>query len=240
MSRLFASSGSDKLIVATTALTAAPLTIAAWFRCSQVSANQFIAGIFDTGAASVGFAIAALGAVSGDPFSAMANTTQANTSPGYSSGVWHHGCGVFTSSTSRDSYIDGGSVGSSVTDITPTSVDTLAIGVRNDTTPDGFFDGDIAEVGFWSSALSAANVTALAKGFCPALVSPSTLVFHWHLTRLLVDNWGGLTLTATNTTVSAQAPKIKLARGPVMYPAFTAAGGSVPLYFNHYQSLRSQ
>jgi hypothetical protein len=64
--------------------------------------------------------------------------------------------------------------------------------------------GQIAEVGIWNAALTAAEVASLAKGMTCDKVRPQNLVFYAPLVRDLNDQKGGLTITNNNgATVAA-------------------------------------
>lgn len=70
------------------------------------------------------------------------------------------------------------------------------------------FDGDIAEVGVWNVALTAAEIASLADGMTCDKVRPQSLVFYAPLVRDLQDVRGGLTITNTNTATVANHPRV--------------------------------
>ena len=71
-----------------------------------------------------------------------------------------------------------------------------------------YMNGQIAEVGIWNAALTAAEVASLAKGMTCDKVRPQNLVFYAPLVRNLVDVKGGLTITNNNTATVAAHPRV--------------------------------
>jgi hypothetical protein len=68
--------------------------------------------------------------------------------------------------------------------------------------------GQIAEVGIWNVALTAAEIASLADGMTCDKVRPQSLVFYAPLVRDLQDVRGGLTITNNNTATVANHPRI--------------------------------
>ncbi len=71
-----------------------------------------------------------------------------------------------------------------------------------------YFDGDIAEVGIWNVALTAAEIASLADGFTCDRVRPQSLVFYAPLIRDLHDIARGLAITNNNTATVANHPRV--------------------------------
>lgn len=121
------------------------------------------------------------------------------------SNAWCHCAGVFTSSTSRQSFLDGVASTANTTNLTPSGLTNTTIGTYTNP-PDGVFNnywqGRIAEVGIWNVALTADEITSLSKGISPALIRRQSLVFYSPLVRDISDIRGGLTLTINGTTVT--------------------------------------
>ena len=69
-------------------------------------------------------------------------------------------------------------------------------------------NGDLAEVGIWNAALTAAEIASLAKGMTCDKVRPQSLVFYAPLIRNLQDVRGGLTITNHNTATVANHPRV--------------------------------
>jgi hypothetical protein len=213
MSRLFTSASSEYLTAASTPVTAVPLTMACWFRSSSATLFQGLMTVGQAGA-NEAFRIAAAGNTAGDPIrivSVGSGTTRfADSSTGYSANVWAHACGVFTSTTSRAVYINGGSAGTNVQSSTPTGLNQVEIGRVDGTSPGSYMEGRIAEAGLWNVALDVNEIAALARGISPRSVRPGSLVGYWPI-------WGihspeidlvpaGRTLTVTGTSKADHAP----------------------------------
>jgi hypothetical protein len=184
-----------------TAVTSAPVTIAAWFKTDTVAISQWIGGLSDTANNNdfmlIGLVSANLTVIAGD-----AGGNNSSTKSGATANTWMHAAGVFASTTSRTAYLDGVAGTAETTLRTPASIDTFAIAAHKDNIPDTFFSGLIAEVGVWNAALDAAEINALAKGFSPKLIRPSALVAYYpHMNNAsYVDMWKNkLDLTAVNT-----------------------------------------
>ena len=68
--------------------------------------------------------------------------------------------------------------------------------------------GQIAEVGIWNVALTAAEIASLSKGMTCDKVRPESLVFYAPLVRDLIDAKGGLAITNNNGATVAPHPRI--------------------------------
>jgi hypothetical protein len=214
-------SGTNQYLqVGSAIVTSAPLTMACWFNCDSVDLTGCLVSVTNSGIAGniTRFALFARGAVAGDPVSVIASDiTNTNgisdTTAGYTTGKWHHGCGVFTSTTSRSVYIDGGNSGTNTTSITPSLLDRTNIGVQflqsaGGTSGISFMDGLIAEVGIWNAALTAAEIASIAKGMTCDKVRPQSLVFYAPLVRDITDQKGGLAITNNNGATVANHPRV--------------------------------
>jgi hypothetical protein len=123
---------------------------------------------------------------------------------------WCHLCGVIESNSSRKVYLDGTEVGSNTTSIsTQDAANSILIGARSNSGSIGnYFSGDIAEVGIWNVALTAAEIASLAKGMTCDKVRPQSLVFYAPLVRDLIDAKSGLALTNNNGATVANHPRV--------------------------------
>ena len=86
----------------------------------------------------------------------------------------------------------------------------LSIG-RNPTTTvsnRNSWSGNLAEVGIWNTAITAAEVASLAKGMTCDKIRPQNLVFYAPLVRNLIDQKGGLTITNNNGATVASHPRV--------------------------------
>ncbi len=191
-------------------VTAVPLTMACFFNNDNATANRRMLCLVKD--ANTGFYLEASGFIGGDPVSAVSDnggaTVRASTTTGYTVGTWHHCCGVFTSSTSRTAYINGGSAGTNTTSNTPAAPTGTSVGAMYTGSLTSPFDGRIAEPAIWNVALNAAEVASLAKGVSPALIRPESLVFYPPLVRDLTELVGGTSLTAANSPTIAAHPRV--------------------------------
>lgn len=206
----FSGSGQN-LFSTSTPVTATPLTLACWMNKTAATTTGILTAIFWDGAGSwYAFYLAAGSAANGQKVGInLANNNSfgagANATTTYTTGTWHHACGVFTSSTSRTVYMDGGNSATDTSSVTPTNLNSVNIGAaRRQTVTDNYFDGSIAEVGIWDAALTQAEVGALADGMSPQLVRPQNLKVYVPLVRSTQDLKGLSFTTVGSPTVSAQ------------------------------------
>jgi hypothetical protein len=166
-----------------------PLTLACWFKADNVTSDGGLVymGRSTNNGDRVG--LATVGTTAGDPIVAQhidnnlahAGLGNAFSTTGFSAGVWHHACGVFTSSSSRTVYLDGGNSAINTDPQDAIAIDRTSIGNLERLTPALFFAGDIMEVGIWHAALTVREVISLARGFAPSLVRPTSLVCYLQL-----------------------------------------------------------
>ena len=199
--------GTNQRLSASAPVTAAPLTVACWFRAANVTHD----GSLITLVGSPGyFALVAEGTVGGDPVTISDNDTGpsaiARTTAGYSANTWTHACGVRNSTTSRTVYLNGGNSATNTSPKTPLNINACNIGSFNAGAL--FLNGQMAEVGIWNAALTAAEVASLAKGMTCDKVRPQNLVFYAPLVRDLIDQKGGLTITNNNGATVATHPRV--------------------------------
>ena len=237
MARDFDNGSSEYLEIDSAPVTAAPLTIAAWGNVDETWQSGVIASLVDASSGNDWFLVRTkyqsgpgeytcnVYARSSDGLPEVDSTTT------FAIGGWHHLCGVFASASSRSAYLDGGAKATITDTITPSGIDRTSIGRIGDSTPAGYFEGKIAEVGIWNAALTDAEVASLALGVSPLLVRPQSLVFYAPLIRDEDrDIVGGLALTPVNTPSIAAHPR-------VIYPAprytfIQAAAGGGTVYYS--------
>ena len=194
--------GSNQYLSTTTApATAFPCTIAFWFNKDSTATKN---GVFirnSAGGSLVGiyFTTAVRAYTQGTVIADVAATAN------YSSGTWHHACAVFASTTSRTIYMDAANSATNTTSSVVTGLNQFWIGTAAGSTN---FDGDMAEVGVWTTNLNVDEITSLAKGMPCNSVRPSSLSFYAPLVRDLIDIRGGVTITNNNTATVAAHPRI--------------------------------
>lgn len=197
---------SDYMEATAGAVTAVPLTLAAWFYTST-AANPSIMSV----AASAGghrWSLVAAGAVAGDPIRAFTEsggtTNSADTTSGWSNNTWTHACAVFSANNNRRAYINGGSEGTNTTTRTPTAglIDRTTIGSSYTSAgARASFPGRVAEACVWNAALTIPEIEALARGVRPSLIRPQNLVFYTPIVREAIDISRGLSLTVSGASV---------------------------------------
>ena len=208
----FTLNGSTQYLSASAPANGSPMTIAAWCNPRIVQSGVPVSVGVGSGShrnqlqvvnGGVGVLAVQLAAVGG-----LGTFTQPTTDTS-ASGKWLHGAAVFTSATSRTPYLNGAAGTTNTADVgTQNTFNATTIGARWSTTLGLYFDGDIAEVGVWNVALTAAEIASLAKGFTCDRVRPQSLVFYAPLIRDLVDVRGGLAITNNNTATVANHPRV--------------------------------
>lgn len=201
MARSF-SGTAQYLEYAGAALTATPLTWACWFSC-----NTGITGYLCTLGKSTSFSVCGIRIESDNKIKAQAGNDSGNsmatTTTTISANTWSHAACVFTSSTSRAAFLNGGGKGTDTTSQTPSGLNRTTIGARNIGSYNQPFAGLLAEVGLWNIALSDADIVVLATGISPFLVRPDALVGYWPLVGKYspeIDLKGRREMTVTGAT----------------------------------------
>lgn len=97
-----------------------PLTMACWFRSTDITVNQCLMSISDSDRNDVrSLRLYAADAVGGDPVHAqelgLSNTGNADSTAGYSANTGAHACGMFASNTDRRAFLNGGNKGTNTT-----------------------------------------------------------------------------------------------------------------------------
>lgn len=204
---------------------ALPVTVAAWIYADTIAAK----GIFTNNKAStqhkgIWFGIAD---VSGHLESAFGDNTgtastdrrSKNSTSTVSSGSWHHVACRIRGATDMDILINavdaGGSYSGTGGALAYATTQGPQIGTLGGT---NFFDGRIAEVGFWTVSLSDAEITALAKGVSPRMIRPDKLIWYvptWGVASPEVDDSGtSVSPTVTEAVVFNHSPT-----GPIVVAA---------------------
>lgn len=213
MARNFVTNG--RLNLGSAAVSATPLTLAAWVNPANITGNHVAVGMFQidgVGSSADAWYLQFGGATGGDPVQAITAQTNtfavASTATGFSANVWTHGAAVFESATSRIAYINGGNSGTNATSKTPTGVTDTVIGAFNAGAAYNHTAVKIAEVGIWDVALTAEEVAALADGVSPLLIRPANLVKYVPIlgTASPERDFMGGEWTVTNTSQVAHPP----------------------------------
>lgn len=246
MSRSFNINTPDYLSGSHTLLTAYPVTISAWFYPTSNSNAMQIAGLSDNTSAAVFTQLRFAGSPGTNAVQASsrngATVATASSSTGATVNAWNHGVATFTSATRRDAYLNGGNGGNNTTSRTWPTANTFSVGATINNTVTQPYDGRIAEVGIWNVVLDADEISALAKGICPNIIRPSSLISYYPLIGEFspeIDVKGGLGLTVTTATKGVDHSKIIYSQDSQSWRFNTAvSGGSGPKIFMNYYRMR--
>jgi hypothetical protein len=211
----FTAASSQYLSTASTPVSSLPCTLACWFRVTNTSLNNVLVTldsgassritITNNGTASPKRAVQATTFNSSNVFGRIALNTES-----YAADTWYHAAGVFETSTTLNAYFNGNAGTLDPTDgVSVSGINKILIGARTASGTIGqYHGGQLAEVGVWNAALTAAEVASLAKGMTCDKVRPQSLVFYAPLVRDLQDVRGGLTITNNNTATVANHPRV--------------------------------
>lgn len=238
--------GSSYLRDTSPTVTALPLTIAAWVRHTVApSAAETVATVVhDSSGQRLELRLSNTGAVFAlDVGSTATRTATAGT---VVTNTWHHLAGVFTSATSRQAYLDGvaGSENTADSGGLTNTPDFFTMGaLLTSGSGSAFLTGEVASLGVWSAALSAAEVASLAAGFSPAFVRRGSLESLFEMQRgsgeAENDFYGGGTAATQGVGTVGRA-----AHPRIFYPASGRAGKAsaatvAPRAMHHYRQLRA-
>jgi hypothetical protein len=239
MSRVFALASSQYLEVASTPVSALPLTLAAWINPSALSSWKGFLGVFELANNYNGYFIGAYGtgAIAAHVY---ADSAARATSAAMSTGTWYHVAGTFSAINNRSVFLNGTETAetTSRTAVTPTGI--VAGAVSGNSTHKFFWDGSVAEAAMWDTVLSAAEIAQLALGFSPLFVKPASLVSYWSLIQSEdQDRVGGYHLADYGTPTVAVHPRVIYRPAPLGIRKISAPPGglSIPVAMYH---LRQQ
>lgn len=202
---------SQRLTVGSSPVSGLPITMAAWIRPTSISGTRTLMSIYsstDSDRVALYFSGATPGVytVNDGVSGAIAQSGTA------SQNSWGHLAGVVSATNSRVAYWNGAAGTIGTTSITGLATfNRIVVAARPEganNTMGEFASGDIAEVGVWNVALTAAEIQSLAKGMTCDKVRPQSLVFYAPLVRDLIDVKGGLTITNNNTATVADHSRV--------------------------------
>lgn len=145
-----------------------PFSISLWFNVPNLTSSFYLFAIADIATDNALIAIAAAGGISGDPVIAQVGdeigSSFAQSTSGYSANTWQHVVAVFTSTTSRTVYLNGGNSATNTTSRTPNlaSLDNIAVGALRRASP-LFAQCLVDDIVFYPIALNASQVANLAS-----------------------------------------------------------------------------
>jgi len=211
MARTFLAASNQYLSVSGT-LTM-PISMSCWFKADDVTTQGRLITVQDMPTNLDLLGLWADGTTGGDPLQTITydgvTPWAAYTTGGYSAGVWTHASCVFSTTTYRYVYLNGGFYGQNLTLNAPSPINTMYIGGSQNI---GVFNGTIAEVAIWSGVgLLGPDVLRLANGYSPLLVRPEGLYGYWPLigrTSPEIDLINGNGMALGNAPGTASSPRI--------------------------------
>lgn len=211
MGRTFNGS-SDYLKRATALITAAPFTVSCWYKPTSGTATRTLWSFGDTGGDLSYFRGVYDEIADRLDFHARNTGTEIAAGSGTTTeGAWNHAAMVAASSTSRTSYTNGTAGTTNTVTVVPPSIDAIALGRLERSSPVQYFGGDLAEFAIWNIALSGAQISALAAGDNPQTIELANLVAYWTITGTAspeVDVIAAYELAVTGTSASSNHPTI--------------------------------
>jgi len=174
---------AEAVLAKTSAIpTAFPISIACWFKIASGVGTTAHALTGLTNSSGYGNNIQ-IGTDAKVYATTRVGGTSANSAVSSASVVqdtWHSAVGVFAGGSSRTLYLDG--VSSNNTNArTFTTSDRVSIGRRIHS--EAYLDGDIAEIAYWTVALTASEAKSLSLGVSPLLVRPDSLLYYFPFVR---------------------------------------------------------
>lgn len=138
-------------------------------------------------------------------------TGGADTTAGPTVNVWANHTAVSTSTTSRDSYLNGANKGSDATLVVPINLDGTEIGQSDDGSPVDRFIGDLGHVAFYGVALALSMIETLAAGFNPLRVQRGDLIGYYPCNGQSPEFnvMGGVDLSLVGAPPVAENPPIR-------------------------------
>jgi hypothetical protein len=199
--------GTSQYLEVSTAVANRPCTMSAWAYLDAVNNPRDIVSV----SSKTTLSVLRLNVNSGQyRITDQGNVSAVANGAVVTANLWNHYAGVFASESSRTAYtngIAGATNTTTVAAITPT-VTSVGAWFQGTSSPIQFLDGRIAEVGIWDVALTAAEISSLAKGMTCDKVRPQSLVFYAPLVRNLIDAKGGRTITNNNGATVANHPRV--------------------------------
>jgi len=182
-----------------TPVTAAPLTLAGWFK-SDADALHTVLSVADSAAADE-FLLWGESLVIGKNLNMRATQTSpadAGSTGTYADNVWSHMGGTAVSTTERYAYLDGVQSAVNAVSKVPASLDRIGIGAQAALTPGIFMNGLLLWPTVWNAALTADEMYLLSRGLDPLRMRRGHVVFHVRMLSSAdaIDMIGALALTA--------------------------------------------
>lgn len=189
---------------------AEPISMACWFYPNDSGVNNFLmAAASNSGPNGQFLGIRNSTSKVGASRRGGSAVTEAFTTTTYTTGQWSHAAAVFSSTTSRTAYLNGGGSITNTQANTPSgTLAGVSIGNLTRSSAALFINANIAEAAIWTAALTVEEILSLSQGASPALVRPGSLAFYAPLIRDLQDVRGGLAITNNNGATVQDHPRV--------------------------------
>jgi hypothetical protein len=166
-------------------VTAMPLTMGCWFSPTSLAATQTLMDQHNAASAptrsSYSISVTSTGAITAVLAGSASTGTAQSTTTIAVDGLWHHAVGVFTSSSLRAAFLDGGGKGTNTTLEATSTINVFNIGRLAGNSFTQYASSRIAEAAIWKASLTDAEVRQLAQGVLPVFIRPQSLVGYWSL-----------------------------------------------------------
>ena len=158
-------------------VTTYPITLACWFNVDNITNNYFTMALSEA-SGNVFAGIQLRGGAAGDKAAALVfdgGASIAISDVAYVAGVWNFVCCRFASTTSRSCILNEGTVGTNVTERSPSTPDEYTVGRASSGNPQ-FMEGHIAEPTVWDVILTDDEALGMARGVHLRKVRPLSQV----------------------------------------------------------------
>ncbi len=232
MARSFNGS-SQQMYAASAPATAAPIAMSCWFWADPaISVGGTLVSLCAANPSMHRFDLAVI--FPSQTASVITNSGGSaeiiETTTTWTTGAWHHAFCIWTSSTNRRVWLNGGGdVGSTVSK-TPSGVAESHLGAVRITNPFSHFFGRLAEAAIWAGSgvenMGAADAAVLAKGFSPRCLGRwlGNLVLYQDLIR-------PVNRPGTGPAMSEAGSPSVVAHPRIIYPTSARLGQVRPHHF---------
>jgi hypothetical protein len=177
-----------------TPITSLPFTMSCWFRTPSAprSTSRVLLEIGSSGSSGYRLVIPANQTfIRANHFVSGTAQTADTATNSIVANTWIHCAGVFSSNSSRSVFISTASSATNTQTISAANPSSFSIAVSTAFNVN-YFDGDIADIGVWNTALDSNDIASLAKGISCTKVRPNSLVINVPLirnTNVLFEKW---------------------------------------------------
>lgn len=198
--------GTSQYLERTTTLGASfPVTISVWFNTNAATTDQIIwSESSTTNVSRHTFGINTSGKLQAATVNTGGTAFTAASSASVVANTWHHGAVAFLNNKNRTVYLDGAGVNTFET-LDPTiggrNRTNIGIRYRGTTTPEAYFNGEIAELCVWTVELTQGEITALANGAHPLSIRPANILTYYPLGGFFGNSGNDFSSGGRNMTV---------------------------------------